>query len=296
MNLFCPDEILEQIAHEQGENEYEQIDEYKGQLMYFTLNGGFYGKSFFDAVMEQILTAGDLAEFDRRYIQNGFSGSVVINNKTVSVSDEEFEQRRKEYQLLGGIQKAGGIFYIEGDINTVDLAGSGAAMTEHRTALKEGLKDDIIEALGVPSVLVSRTRQGGFPNQDEIINSFEFYNGNTQQYRDVLAKQFSKIAEYFAGGIISTDLEIEPKTFDLGADVTAEGDAGVTLEGETTVEAVDQNAIAQATLRGSVGGVQGILSIQQSVVAGTTTPESATTILIAIYGFDEVTAKQILGI
>ena len=118
--------------------------------------------------------------------------------------------------MLGGIQKAGGIFYIEGDINTVDLAGGGAAMTEHRTALKEGLKDDIIEALGVPSVLVSRTRQGGFPNQDEIINSFEFYNGNTQQYRDVLAKQFSKIAEYFAGGIISTDLEIEPKTFNIG--------------------------------------------------------------------------------
>ena len=65
---------------------------------------------------------------------------------------------------------------------------------------------------------------------------------------------------------------------------------------ESTPEAVDQNAIAQANLRGSVGGVQGILSIQQSVASGITSVNSAVTTMIEIYGFDNATARSILGV
>ena len=65
---------------------------------------------------------------------------------------------------------------------------------------------------------------------------------------------------------------------------------------ESTPEAVDQNAIAQANLRGSVGGVQGILAIQQGVASGITSVNSAVTTLIEIYGFDNSTARRILGV
>jgi len=65
------------------------------------------------------------------------------------------------------------------------------------------------------------------------------------------------------------------------------------LEGNAAAE--NQNAQAQANLRGSVGGVQGVLSIQASVVAGTTSRDSALTMLVEIYGFDQATANGILG-
>lgn len=52
---------------------------------------------------------------------------------------------------------------------------------------------------------------------------------------------------------------------------------------------------AQANLRGSVGGVQGILAIQESVQAGTTDYSAAIVTLIEIYGFDDATARAILG-
>lgn len=52
---------------------------------------------------------------------------------------------------------------------------------------------------------------------------------------------------------------------------------------------------AQASLRGSVGGVQGILAIQAGVVAGTTTYESALSMLTIIFGFSDEQAKQLLG-
>jgi hypothetical protein len=53
---------------------------------------------------------------------------------------------------------------------------------------------------------------------------------------------------------------------------------------------------AQAALRGSVGGVTGILSIQQGVVAKTTTRESALSILTIVYGFSITEAYQLLGV
>lgn len=65
------------------------------------------------------------------------------------------------------------------------------------------------------------------------------------------------------------------------------------LEGNSEAEQANQEA--QANLRGSVGGVQGILEIQQSVVNGTTSRNSAMSILQTIYGFDESQANEILG-
>lgn len=52
---------------------------------------------------------------------------------------------------------------------------------------------------------------------------------------------------------------------------------------------------AQAGLRGSVGGVQGILAIQSSVAMGTTTYESAISMLTIIYGFTAEQAAELLG-
>ncbi len=53
--------------------------------------------------------------------------------------------------------------------------------------------------------------------------------------------------------------------------------------------------VAQANLRGSVGGVQGILAIQSSVQAGTTDYTAALATLIEIYGFTPEVAAVILG-
>lgn len=71
--------------------------------------------------------------------------------------------------------------------------------------------------------------------------------------------------------------------------VSSGGDSGAV---ETPV---DVEAAAKAALKGSVGGVQGILAIQAGVVAGTTTYDSALAILDLIYGISEVDARKILG-
>lgn len=59
--------------------------------------------------------------------------------------------------------------------------------------------------------------------------------------------------------------------------------------------AITDTPEAKAKLKGTVGGVQGVLQIQASVASGITDYKAATTLLYEIYGFDEATAKRILG-
>jgi len=52
---------------------------------------------------------------------------------------------------------------------------------------------------------------------------------------------------------------------------------------------------AQANLRGTVGGVQGILDIQSSVSKGITDKDAAINLLVQIYGFDAEAAEKMIG-
>jgi len=52
---------------------------------------------------------------------------------------------------------------------------------------------------------------------------------------------------------------------------------------------------SQASLRGTVGGVEGLLSIQNSVANKITEYSAGVAMLVEIYGFDEETAKRVLG-
>ena len=69
---------------------------------------------------------------------------------------------------------------------------------------------------------------------------------------------------------------------------------GVT-DGEAVPEREDIEAEAKARLKGSVGVVQGILQIQQSVASGITQYDAAVSLLNEIFGFDDETAREILG-
>lgn len=62
-----------------------------------------------------------------------------------------------------------------------------------------------------------------------------------------------------------------------------------------TAETIDIEAEAKAKLKGSVGGVQGILELQKSVQEGTTQYDAGIQILELIYGFDNKEARKILG-
>lgn len=86
--------------------------------------------------------------------------------------------------------------------------------------------------------------------------------------------------------------EISPTTTSTNDILNQSANAGAPAAG---LDIAAENAKAQAALRGSVGGVQGILAIQAAVSAGTSDYEAAVATLEEIYGYEEKRARRLLG-
>ena len=72
--------------------------------------------------------------------------------------------------------------------------------------------------------------------------------------------------------------------------------SAIAVEGEEPTDSLDEKRLeAQANLKGTVGGVQGILEIQSSVSKGITDRSAAIALLREIYGFSDVQAAAIIG-
>jgi HK97 family phage portal protein len=112
-------------------------------------------------------------------------------------------------------------------------------------------------------------------------------------------KQSARVGREVIQGILTPRQALEILYPEKAAEIpTPEQDIEERSEGdslENNPAAESANDQAQANLRGSVGGVQGILQIQASVINGTTPRDSAIAILMTIYGFTEETANEILG-
>jgi hypothetical protein len=127
---------------------------------------------------------------------------------------------------------------------------------------------------------------------EQGLNSLNFYAMSETMQRELLDK---KVNEYSA--------KLETTSFDTTAnafasDSSSEDDAeDITNVNQASLSpaALEAEAKAKANLKGSVGGVQGILAIQASVVAGTTDYDSALAILEVIFGIPPDDAKRILG-
>lgn len=98
---------------------------------------------------------------------------------------------------------------------------------------------------------------------------------------DIKIKSISVILDQYANeDIMSGDIE---------------GVGSTDIDGSQIETPIDIEAESKAKLKGSVGGVQGILEIQLSVANGVTQYDAALSLLDEIYGFDSATASRILG-
>lgn len=101
---------------------------------------------------------------------------------------------------------------------------------------------------------------------------------------DLPIDQIRKLVDDKVEAIINNETDSASASSGLPDDVIQQGTDAEQLKLES-----------QAQLRGSVGGVQGILEVQKSVSEGLTTLDSAIAILTEIYGFDEKQARSIAG-
>jgi hypothetical protein len=181
------------------------------------------------------------------------------------------------------------------------------------------IKQDIASSLQIPLILAGIQTSGSL-SKDDIESAVQLMYSNVRFYQSILEDTFRTILTYWHDMTLageSTDIQNynpfpESKSVDpiIWAEMSKTDRANwinenteytVTTSSTTDSSATNESenpeqAAAQAQLRGSVGGVQGILQIADNFKKGIINDVAAITILQEIFGFDEAIARNILGL
>jgi len=161
-------------------------------------------------------------------------------------------------------------------------------------------------------ILKIETQDKYQPFQGKTIDEINFILASelTTQYNKVLHTHFNLIfseLEYefssknidfyeLAEALQRTAIKAKVNAMLTLIDNDAANRAAIALNGtENTQDPEQIEADEKAKLRGSLDGMNGILALQTSVAAGTTSPEAGIIALQLIYGFDLQTATKMLG-
>jgi hypothetical protein len=219
------------------------------------------------------------------HITRGFQGKTVINvnNGSMMSEDEKEEVKKQIAENWTGTENSDGVTISINDsaeeaivVDTIEPRGRN----EQFVTYDETAEIKLMAAHSAMNIIFQRPGSSGFSNNaDEIATATDsLYLGVINPMREIILDALNLVFKK-----IDPTCEIDFVNF--GQENAIVTDAVVD----------DTTASAQATLKGSVGGVQSLLEVQASYAAGTTTYESAIAILDLIFGFNRDQAIRLLG-
>lgn len=298
-NIFNPDGVEVQIETSGG------IGDYLGQLLYHSDEGvNSYPTPPLQPVINYVLSDIENSILVRKETSTGFISTYILKTSmdsedTTLVALEDSIEEAQGARGTGKVIVMSGLAPEDVGATVLEEIGSGAgARSSVILSAKEAyeLSRSVINgAYLIPPALAGIDQKTGLSGAD-LEEAYDVYNALTKDGRDALETSLNKILENSVFKTKSVSINKLTLSFE---DVVAPSD-GEKAETEGEVKkpkkvVSKEQMEAQANLRGSVGGVQGILSIQEAVASGTTSRSAAIAILGEIYGFEPDVAGSILG-
>ncbi len=293
-----PEVIQKQVENAGG------WENYKGQIAFFSLQKNkVYPNSLIDSVGNFTDTENQIGYFYNSIVHRGFNDITVIRHKPFE-SEAEERTFTENASNVNGAQNAGSIWMIQERGNT-DIETdksfsfdkiSGDQKPERYKHVEVSSSNYIRKAFKIPAQLVDfvQGKLGG-SNGEDIKIWQAVYNNITARQRKAIEVFFTELFRDYKESI-NPDGNWTIKQYSLLSNGTVgeENEDGTkTPQKENYEEKLKKEA--QATLRGSVGGVTGVLSIQTSVAQKVTAYDSGVAMLEEIFGYSTETAKRILG-
>lgn len=256
--------------------------DYKGQIYMYNDGSLPYRITPLYSVLKWMRTEADASTYIDKACDNAmFGNNIFIAKKSSNATTREIEvmtEVKEAISSVKGVEEAAQNLLIEyeGDIEDVTkliskISISNEVNVDLLNAADDKASDKIcLACYGLPPILVKQS-ESVFGNSGEAISVA------TDEWQKSCLREATNILDGLKEiGLIITDAE--PVT-----------------EVQPIEEIDDATKQAQATLKGSVGGVQALLQVQASYAAKTTTFESAIAILELIFGFTREQAIKLLG-
>lgn len=255
------------------------VNEYRAGVDYYTYPD-------YIASVDWIELDKEIANFHLSSVHNGFTPSMVMNMRGgVPTTEEQKEFKKKVQKQYGGSDNASRVFITfseNADTSPEFIPINLNASDDRFLQLEEQIQQNIIIAHGASPIVAGVAISGKLGSSDEVIESEQVFQKNViESKQKLLERGYNKILE--VNGIAET-IELKGvKSFDEVEEIVEDG------------EPIDVEAEAKANLRGSVGGVTGILDIAAQVAAGVISRESGEAVLEIIFGLNPEDAGRLLG-
>ena len=247
----------------------------------------------------------EIANFHLNSIKNGFMGGTMINFYNGTPTEEEQEAiESKLYDKFSGSDNANKLvlnFNDSREQGAEIIALNGNDFDKRFDILNETVRKEIFSGHRIVDPNLFGIKEDGiFATRNQIRDSYElFQNTYVNQRQRLLEQVFNGLASVqgFEGRLHIEDTEPLGVEFSEATKVSVMTEAELRAEmGLPLIQEEDTNVDsktkdAQAALKGSVGGVGGIVTILQNVNTGIVPAESAVNILVELYGFDIDTAR-----
>lgn len=240
---------------------------------------------------------GLMAQHSYTDVKTGFTGQKVINwaGGRGLTDEQKTEVARNLKDKFSGVDGQRIVVSVNNTVENSVVVDSIEPPNVNNTYVNytEEAERKILIAHSYPAILLAGSKTGFSSNADEIaVATKSVFRRVINPAREVLLYDLQRVFN-----LIDPNIKLDIEDFDteeMDNNSNAEADnTNTSVIGEKTAE--QQNAEAQAQLRGSVEGVQALLEIQASYVAKTTSYDSAISMIKLIYGFTEKEAISLLG-
>lgn len=256
--------------------------------------GGFraYGMPDWASSANWQKIGADIALLHKSAIENGIQPSVIYKYPYIMSPDEREVWSSGMRANAKGAKNYGRAMKVEANgkdnLPEVDIVQTTDNHALFEQTSKE-YKEEVAISHNLNPALMGVRVSGSLGASEEIEFSAEqFKKLWVNSNRENVEMFFNQLAQICGVGTALVINETDILT------VKEMMETGVVSEGGEPV-AIDREAEARAQLKGSVGGVQGIIQIQTSVAQGLTDRGSAIALLELIFGFSNSDATRLLG-
>jgi hypothetical protein len=191
---------------------------YKGQLLYVSLDQDSYPLASCDAVMESLRAEIQSDIRTTTNLQNNFSAKTLLVHKGKFADDEDKEDFEDGIQEFIGPEGADiMVVDVEKDEEIPQLIDVKSNANDKLFQYTDDkVTNKIIRNWLIPKVLLSVTEGSGFFNQEQVRDATMYYNMMTTEERILIEAVFKKIGLNFEKGINpSGDYSITPVEFKM---------------------------------------------------------------------------------
>lgn len=259
-----------------------------------------------------ILTDIEIANFHYNSIKNGFVGGTLINllNGEPPTKEAKDEIYRDIVKKLSGSDNANSIVlnFADGKDRAAEvLPMMGNDFDKRFNILNDTVRKEVFSGHKITDpALFGIMKDGAFQNASELADSWALFQNTYIDKRQAFIENIfnSLLQSWGIDGRLKIQ-KVEPVSVSLSETVVTgvmtedeiRERAGLPIvekqEGEIDVDSKAKDA--QSALRGSVGGVTGIITVLQNVQAGVIGRQSAIELLIQLYGFTPEQAVAVVG-